>query len=90
MKGWVRTGRDGVAAVVDELLGVVAIVPLPVAGIDLFPVGADEGLLPTHPAIPEATFDVHRGRRGALVGRIVPLPVLVQRIVTVPNLGALK
>lgn len=68
MKGRVRTGCDGVATVVDKLGGVVAVVPLPVAGIDLLPVGADEGPLPAHPAVLEATFDVHRGGRGALVG----------------------
>ena len=90
MKGRVRTGSDGVATVVDELCGVVAVVPLAVARIDLLPVGTDEGLLPAHPAVGEDAFDVHRGWRGALVGRVLPLTGLVQGLVAVADLCALE
>ena len=82
-----RTGWMGIA----QLRGVLAVVPLSVAGVDFLPVWADERLLPAHAAVRKAAFDVH-GRSGGrgLVRRVEPLPVVLQGLVPVAGLAVLE
>ena len=61
-----------------------------VAGLDFLPLWADERFLPADAALGEAAFDVHGGRGGALVGGVLPCPVLVEGVLSVSGLAVLK
>ena len=68
----------------------VAVMPLAVAGLDFLPLWADERFLPADAALGEAAFDVHGGRGGALVGGVLPCPVLVEGVLSVAGLAVLE
>ena len=89
-----RTGRPeiNIATLLLQVGDSVVVIVLPVPWIDLLSVRPHQTLFPAHfPIIITITaFDVRGRRRGALIGRILPMSVLVERLVSIADLVVLE